>query len=684
MKRDRTKCVVAVPRSTTRRLVHSSSSPYVGREIDLDVYMPPKTRRAPRLLEARAPVPLPPMRRPRTAAVVQKKRTAAVVQKKRTPTFLTDFNMSLSSGHALAKQVWPLPAEEDRTPTFLTEAAGTSLSFGRTGDMARPVPQRAATAQENVANDAHSCSDRVPFSRGRSRDNVLPRSPAKDVQFPAVVGGETAAPARKSARVPTFLTDLNASLSTAPDLPMFSLLSRDDEEHRRLERLGQRRDSLCESSEPLVVEDVSLNDLAFLEAFATPRVPRKLTSSSASQTVTVSTVTDLSSQRPRVSPKKKDGLNTTREIRPNAIGSPEFQARLVAAAEDAVERTMSDGYQEDTIASRSDYLSDMLRELKKRRSFQETCEDLSAAPSPSSHRQPAGFSMRSSRATEAAAFQPSRKNKEFKKRPYTAPKQELRSAAASERVPVRATSASVSGAKKLEYLRLLGRGGSAKVYLCRLHHAGASELLAVKQLLTHGKSKDNANEIGRVLRLEVDTLRRLRHPNIVTYRGMHFSKRRKEYHILLEYVDGGSLVDLVKRCDAGIPLNRLVPIVAQIVGGVAYLHRQRVIHRDLKPANILISKKGKVKITDFDISTQVCGMNTKERSCVGTPWYTAPEVINLKPYSFSADIWSLGASVFHLATGSCPYASSSAIAAMFKLVNEGAPPLPPGMDANLK
>jgi serine/threonine protein kinase len=244
--------------------------------------------------------------------------------------------------------------------------------------------------------------------------------------------------------------------------------------------------------------------------------------------------------------------------------------------------------------------------------------------------------------------------------------------------------------RKLEYVKLLGRGASAKVYLAKLFEAndrsdnGGStarnkntfDLVAVKQLQTRGGKQSSVDEIGRVLRLEVETLKRLSHRNIVSYRGMHFSKRRKEYHILMEYVDGGSLADAVKRFPKGIIHDELVRIVTQIVDGLVYLHSQHVIHRDLKPANILFSRKGVVKIADFDISTQVCGLNTKQRSCVGTPWYTAPEVILVEPYSYSADIWSLGCTVYQLATGVCPYAGYGAVQAMFQMVNNGCPKYP--------
>merc|ERR1711871_452421 len=98
----------------------------------------------------------------------------------------------------------------------------------------------------------------------------------------------------------------------------------------------QRRDSLCDSAEDLVIEDVSSKDLAYLEAFATPRSLATLKESSPIR----ASMANMDPCNPRVSPHRSDNLKSTREVRPNAMGSPEFQARLVAAAEEVVEKSL--------------------------------------------------------------------------------------------------------------------------------------------------------------------------------------------------------------------------------------------------------------------------------------------------------------------------------------------------------
>ena len=124
---------------------------------------------------------------------------------------------------------------------------------------------------------------------------------------------------------------------------------------------------------------------------------------------------------------------------------------------------------------------------------------------------------------------------------------------------------------RLEYLQLIGRGASSKVYLGRLWNSNSVNttggnlsleddkdknkvhvregrdfsLVAVKQIkLRGGGGSGKAKEVARVLRLEVDTLSRLSHRNIVAYKGLHFSKRRRTHEILMEYCDGGAWLRL--------------------------------------------------------------------------------------------------------------------------------------------
>ena len=248
---------------------------------------------------------------------------------------------------------------------------------------------------------------------------------------------------------------------------------------------------------------------------------------------------------------------------------------------------------------------------------------------------------------------------------------------------------------RLEYLQLIGRGASSKVYLGRLWNSNAVDasggllpmdrdndktkvhakegrdftLVAVKQIkLRGGGGSGKAKEVARVLRLEVDTLSRLSHRNIVAYKGLHFSKRRRTHEILMEFCDGGSLAKVVKRHPLGMSDEDLRPMITQIVDGLQYLHDQRVIHRDLKPANILFSRRGVIKIADFDISSQVCSIATKKRTCVGTANYCAPEVIQGLPCSYPLDVWSFGCTLIELASGKPPFHDCNAVQALFRMV----------------
>eukprot|EP00949_MAST-11_sp_MAST-11-sp1_P003177 g3177.t1 len=232
---------------------------------------------------------------------------------------------------------------------------------------------------------------------------------------------------------------------------------------------------------------------------------------------------------------------------------------------------------------------------------------------------------------------------------------------------------------KLEYVRLLGRGGSSRVYLGKLWRGnGPCSKVAIKQL--HFGNREKNEMAKKVLRVEVELLKRLDHRNIVSFYGVHYSKRTHQHAIIMEYCDEGSLSDILKkRYPDGLPRALLKSVGEQIVLGLRYLHREAVIHRDLKPGNILMTQKGVVKIADFDISTQVKELfedATKKRTCVGTPHYTAPEVIQMEPYSYSADVWSLGCTLVELCSGRTPYGNCNAIQALYRMVSDEHPPIP--------
>ena len=119
--------------------------------------------------------------------------------------------------------------------------------------------------------------------------------------------------------------------------------------------------------------------------------------------------------------------------------------------------------------------------------------------------------------------------------------------------------------------------------------------------------------------------------------------------------------------------------MGQVLHGLQYLHDQGVIHRDIKGANILTTKNGKVKLADFGVSTSTLAGADKEAQVVGTPYWMAPEIIQLSGATPASDIWSLGCTVIELLEGKPPYHHLAAMPALFAIVNDDHPPLPEGV-----
>ncbi|KAK0570706.1 hypothetical protein LWI29_005282 [Acer saccharum] len=125
--------------------------------------------------------------------------------------------------------------------------------------------------------------------------------------------------------------------------------------------------------------------------------------------------------------------------------------------------------------------------------------------------------------------------------------------------------------------------------------------------------------------------------------------------IILEYMDGGSLADFLKKVRT-IPEPYLAAITKQVLKGLWYLHREKhIIHRDLKPSNLLINHSGEVKITDFGVSAIMASTSGQANTFVGTYNYMSPERITGGKYSYKSDIWSLGLVLLECATGQFPY-----------------------------
>ncbi|KAH9828404.1 cytokinesis protein sepH-like [Teratosphaeria destructans] len=225
----------------------------------------------------------------------------------------------------------------------------------------------------------------------------------------------------------------------------------------------------------------------------------------------------------------------------------------------------------------------------------------------------------------------------------------------------------VDGLKDYQLGDCLGKGASGAVY--RALNWSTGETVAIKQISLANLQKNELN----VIMQEIDLLKNLEHPNIVKYHN--FVKSTDSLYIILEYCENGSLHTICKNFGK-FPENLVSLYTAQVLQGLLFLHEQGVIHRDIKGANILTTKEGLVKLADFGVATKQQGLS--DGSVVGTPYWMAPEVIELSGASTASDIWSLGCTVIELIDGKPPYHKLAPMPALFRIVNDDHPPLPEG------
>ncbi|KAI1274566.1 hypothetical protein F5Y07DRAFT_372767 [Xylaria sp. FL0933] len=228
------------------------------------------------------------------------------------------------------------------------------------------------------------------------------------------------------------------------------------------------------------------------------------------------------------------------------------------------------------------------------------------------------------------------------------------------------------GLKDYRLGECIGKGAFGAVY--KAFNWGTGEAVAVKQIKLVNLPKSEL----RMIEAEIDLLKNLHHDNIVKYIG--FVKSADCLNIILEYCENGSLHSICKAYGK-FPENLVGVYMTQVLQGLQYLHDQGVIHRDIKGANILTTKDGKVKLADFGVSTSTLAGPDKEAQVVGTPYWMAPEIIELSGATPASDIWSLGCTVIELLSGKPPYHHLQAMPALFAIVNDDHPPLPEGVSS---
>ena len=215
--------------------------------------------------------------------------------------------------------------------------------------------------------------------------------------------------------------------------------------------------------------------------------------------------------------------------------------------------------------------------------------------------------------------------------------------------------------------RLIGRGGMGDVYLGTDTITG--ETVAIKQLRTEMTS-NMPQMVERFLR-EGEALRRLNHPNIV--KVLATVDEDDQHFIVMEYVSGGSLADLLQR-EPQLPLERVVSIGLELSDALSRAHHLHILHRDIKPANILLAEDGTPRLTDFGLARIGHISNLTETGAIlGTLSYLSPEAVEGREVDERSDIWSFGVVLYEMLTGRIPFTSDTPFDLFWAIKNQSLP-----------
>lgn len=219
---------------------------------------------------------------------------------------------------------------------------------------------------------------------------------------------------------------------------------------------------------------------------------------------------------------------------------------------------------------------------------------------------------------------------------------------------------------RYQIIKSIGEGGMANVFL-------AFDTILERNVAVKVLRGDLANDEKFVRRFQREALSAssLSNDNIVEVYDV--GEDNGEYYIVMEYVEGKHLKNLLKR-RGKLTIPEVVDIMQQVTNGLSFAHDQYLIHRDIKPQNIMILENGLVKLTDFGIAVAMNSTQlTQTNSVMGSVHYLPPEQASGKGATLQSDIYSLGILMYELLTGKLPFKGDNAVEIALKHMKEKMP-----------
>lgn len=178
---------------------------------------------------------------------------------------------------------------------------------------------------------------------------------------------------------------------------------------------------------------------------------------------------------------------------------------------------------------------------------------------------------------------------------------------------------------------------------------------------------DSSQQRREMLLKELRALCQMKNESLVQLHGAFLEADTETVTMVLELMNRGSLKDLIQRQSQPLSERIIAPIAYQMLHGLSFLHKYRMLHRDLKPENVLVHSDGSVKLCDFGTSS--LGEQSLNVTVLGTTKFMAPERLRARPYSCPSDIWSLGLIVLDLA-GVSPWQDVTSMVELVVTVEE--------------
>lgn len=214
----------------------------------------------------------------------------------------------------------------------------------------------------------------------------------------------------------------------------------------------------------------------------------------------------------------------------------------------------------------------------------------------------------------------------------------------------------------------IGQGASGSVFVAEKKEGGGK--VALKKVKPENKTESDA------LAIEIKMMCCTRHPNIIKcFETYNFANHM---WIAMEYMDGGCLTDVLEnyqRLRRTMGEAEIAYILREVLLGLKFMHGMRRLHRDIKSDNVLVGKDGRVKLADFGFCAELTEERAKRTTCVGTPYWMAPELIRQNEYDYKVDLWSVGILALECAEWEPPYMDEKPLRAMFLITTKPPPVL---------